>query len=704
MPTLELREVLRILGERYRIVLAVLAATLLLALAWSLLTTPQYRSTVLLQYDPSATDSLEQNRAPVLRPMVANQEVMATQVGLIRSEALAQRVAETLNLAANADYGGTGGSHEERVTRATRRVLGAIAVEPIKNALLLRVSVSARNPKLAARMASELAQAFIAISLERRYNATGYARKFLADQLAHTRIALEESERAVNDYAIRTNLFRTPGQIVDGKSSEGPTLSVTDLAAMEDALNQARVRRVAAESAWRAGASDRIPDNAGAIGPLIQQRSQLQAQYELNLRTFKPDYPAMQELAAQIARLNQAIGSERDLGRHDQSGQLLAAYKAALQTETDLAARVANAKSSVQDERVRSIQYNILRREADTNRVQYDALLQRFKDVTVSSSIGQSNIALVDDAKVARAPYRPNLVVNLLLGLIVGLLLGLGAAFVAHVLFDTISQPADVRTKLGLKVLGVVPVEVEAADSWQALDDRKSHLAEAYYSALTAIKFARAEGMPRSLFVTSSNAGEGKSTTSYAIALLSARLGRRVLLIDADLRRPTFIAQGGKTPPGLTHLLASDDLLASCVVETGHEGLSLLPVGAQGDAPAELLSSVRLPAILDEAMAAYDLVVLDGPPVLGLTDAPLLASVAESTIVVVESRRTRTSAALDMIRRVNEAGGCLLGVVLNKSARSRSGYGYSYRYDYASDGQARKDKVRVDLGMPMNHA
>ena len=278
VPTLELREVLRIVGERYRIILAVVAFALVLATAYSLLAKPQYRSTVLLQYDPTATDSLEQTRGAGMRPMVANQEMMATQVGLVKSEALARRVAENLNLANNPDYVGQKGSREERLVRAATRVQGAIAVEPLKNALLLRVSVSAPDPQLVAKMASSLAQAFIATSLERRYNSTGYARKFLADQLGRTKIALEESERAVNEYAIRTNLFRTPGQMVDGKSSEGVTISVTDLAAMEEALNQARIKRIAAENAWRAGASDRVPDNIGAIAPLIQQRSQLQAQ------------------------------------------------------------------------------------------------------------------------------------------------------------------------------------------------------------------------------------------------------------------------------------------------------------------------------------------------------------------------------------------------------------------------------------------
>lgn len=691
---LELREILRIVGERYRIILLVTFLGLVLGIGASLLTTPRFRASVLLQYDPQANDALEQSRSPLLRPMVANQEMLATQMGLLKSEALAMRVAQDLDLAGNPNFGGKSGSRDERLKRAAAVVQGGIEVEAVKNSLLLRVSYSSPDPAMAAQVATALGQTFITTNIERRYASGAYARRFLSEQLGRTKTALEQSERAVNDYAIRTGLFRAPGQLVDGKASESVTLTVTDLAAMEEALNQARIRRVTAQSAWSNGASDQPADKT-AVNTLTQQKAQISAQYAQNLKTFKPDYPAMQELAAQMAHLDSEIARERARGKGDDTARLKAAYRAALQAESDLTARVAAAKNEVQGERGRSIQYTILQREADTNRAQYDALLQRLKEVTTASGIQQSNIALVDDAKVPPAPYRPRIVFNAMIGLGFGLLAGLVAAFAMHLLFDVVVLPEDARGKLGLKVLGIIPRAADNLPLSVLLADRHSSVSEAYYSMLTALKFARSEGMPRTLCITSSNASEGKSTTSYAIAVMSARLGHNVLLIDADLRRPTFVSEDARWAPGLGHLLSSDDPLSRCARSTAQERLSLLPVGELSGSPAELLSSVRLPSLIAEAAATYDLVVIDGPPVLGLTDAPLLASVAEATVVVIESGKTRTGNAHDMVRRVREAGGLVLGAVLTKVSGKSAGYGYDYQYHYT--GSEAGSKAHIDL-------
>lgn len=701
---LEIHEIVRIIGERYRIIVATGVIGLLCGLALSLLATPLYRASALLEYDPQAVESLENAKPGSGRTIVANQQIIATQIGLLRSEALATRVAEDLNLAADPAYGGTNGSREDRLRRAAAIISGSTTAEAVKDSMLLRVSISSPNPAMAARIAQGMAQGFIASSLERRYNASAYARRFLSDQLARTKTALEESERAVDTYAIRANLFRAPGQIVDGKANEGATLSVTDLAAMEEALNQARVKRIATESAWRNGGGDRPADASSALSPLIVQRSALQAQYAQNSRLFKPDYPAMQELTAQIQRLDAAIAAETSRGAGDRAAQLLAAYRTALDTETDLAARVANAKTRVQDERSRSIQYNILQREADTNRALYDALLQRFKEVGVAGGIGQSNVAQVDNAQVPRRPYSPNTLLNCAVGLFFGLVGGLAAAFVVHLLFDTIATTADAREKLGRRVLGAIPVNADGGQLFEALTDPKSTVTEAYYSALTALKFARQDGVPRTVFVTSAFPGEGKSTTAYALAVTSARLGRRVLLIDADLRRPTF-AVPARAGHGLAHLLTSEDALASCTVRTAIDNLDLLPVGSFAGSPAELLSSVRLAAVVAEAAAHYDQVVLDGPPVLGLADAPLLASVAQGTVIVVESRKTRSNAIHDMIHRLEEAGADIVGVILTKIAYGSGSYGYHYHYHYkydpAGDGSR---KPRFDPGFVLGKA
>lgn len=683
---LQIREVLRIVVERRWIILSCGLAGLLIGVLLALMTTPRYRAFALLDYDPAATQSLEQaTERQAFRPYMANQEMIATQIGLLRSKSLARRVAEDLNLPALPAYGGRG-PLPSRLKRATAIVEASTGAEAVKDSLLIRLSFTSTDPAMAARIANGLAKGFIAANLERRYNSSSYARNFLRDQLDDTKKALEQSERALNGYAISSKLFQSPSQVVDGKPVEGATLSVDDLTALEQALNQARVRRILAESAYRSGAATTQPDNGAAIATLIQERATLQAQYAESAKLFKPDYPSQQALAAQIARLDSEIASERGLARGRQGNQLKAEFDAARDAENKLAAQVAAMKRKVQAERSRSIQYNILQREVDTNRELYDALLQRYKEVGVAGGISQSTISLVDKADTPGAPYRPRLVLNCIVGLVFGLLAGLGIAFAVHLVLDTIVEASDVREKLRLRVLGIVPLKRDGYGLPEALSDRKSEIAEAYYSALTAIRALRAGGDHHVLFITSSRAGEGKSTSAFAIASIFARLGTRVLLIDADLRRPT-LGKAQEEIFGFAHLLASGESLDRYVGKTRVDNLSVLPVGRYSGSAAELLSSVRLPLLIDEARRAYDVVVIDGPPVLGLTDAPLLSGVADSTIIVVESGQTRTAGALDMIRRLRDAGGTVLGVVLTKVTRGSAGYGYDYNYySYESAG------------------
>jgi polysaccharide biosynthesis transport protein len=426
-------------------------------------------------------------------------------------------------------------------------------------------------------------------------------------------------------------------------------------------------------------------------------RTELQAQYDEKLRIYKADYPIMVDLRARIARIDATIAEQRQAGRSNKRSELYGEYKAAVRIEAELRLRVAEAKGEVLKDRTRSIQYNILQREADTNRALYDALLQRYKEVGVAGGIGQSDISLVDEAKAPTGPFRPRPLVNALVGLLAGLASGIGLAFALQVLFDTIAEPRDVRAKLHLPVLGAIPVEPEGRAPMEALADRKSEISEAYHSVRTALKFARPEGLPKTLLITSTRPGEGKSTSAYAIALSIAKLGGKVLLIDADLRKPTF-ASSRKDGKGLGHLLTSEEKLNGFIEATKTENLSLLPVGRYTGSAAEMLSSNRMPMLIAEAVESYEIVVIDGPPVLGLADAPLLASVAEATALVIESAQSRTGDVQEMVRRLVEGGAHLAGVILTKVPLKRSRYGYGYyAYQEGEDRTGAEAARRIDV-------
>jgi capsular exopolysaccharide synthesis family protein len=684
----ELRDVLRVLSEHRRVILGAGVLGLILGIIATLLMTPLYRATALMELNNQSTELLDgaTRAGQQIQSRGANQELLATQIGLLKSEQLAKRVVEDLNLAASPQYGGEEGTRDQRTKRAVALVRAGTSVDQVKGSLLIQVSQVAKDPAAAANIANALARGFIASSLERRFDNTAYARKFLSDQLARTKAALEESERNLNSYSMQSGVFRTQSVTVDGKTSEGATLAQSNLAALNEALSQARVRRINAEQSYKNASVAFVSEQASAAGSLVPQRAELQSQYDEKLKVFKPDYPAMVELKARIDRLDATIGGERSRVSANKRDELYGEYKAAVRAEAQIASQLMSSKGEVQGERGRSIEYNILLREADTNRALYDALLQRYKEIGVAGGVGQSNVALVDAANPPGGAFSPRLPVNALIGLLLGLAVGIALAFVIHLLFDAIIDPNDVRSKLNLPVLGVIPMDTEDRTLLEALADRKSDISEAYYSVRTALKFSQPKGAPKTLLITSTRPGEGKSSSAYAIASSMARLGSKVLLIDADLRKPTFVSSRSDGY-GLAHLLGTEEPLSAYIEKTQIENLELLPVGRFVGSAAELLSSNRLPVIIAEAKEAYEMVVIDGPPVLGLTDAPLLGSAAEATAIVIESRQSRTGNVVEMVRRLGASGSKIIGVILTKVTSGNAGYGYSYySYSYGGDG------------------
>ena len=278
-------------------------------------------------------------------------------------------------------------------------------------------------------------------------------------------------------------------------------------------------------------------------------------------------------------------------------------------------ARVGELKGEVLDLRGRSIQYNILQREVDTNRSLYDALLQRYKEIGVAGGVGTAPVSIVDRADAPTFPYKPNLFMNLLMGLGAGLLAGLAGAVGLEFVSDTIKTREDVRNKLRLPCLGAVP-KTAARDTFiEDLKNPASVVSEAYSAIVAALRFSTEAGMPKILLVTSTQSGEGKSSTALALAQNFARREKSVLLVDADLRKPAFKAATDKV--GLSKLLTTDDPIRDHVLETQHSNFWLLPSGPVPPNPADLLSTGRIRKIIAEADEQFDLIVIDGPPTLG---------------------------------------------------------------------------------------
>ncbi len=695
---LDLPTFLRILQHWKWLVLGFVAFGLLGAILLTLVTTPVYRASVTLEANPP-TVSVSDEETRQREAMIGNSyDFVQTQAGLLSSKTVAQRTAQELNLANNAELVPPDADASTRLRLATEVVHEGLKVTVPEDGQLISFTYDSTSPQLAAMVANGVAESFINSALQRRYEASAYARNFLERQIAKTRGDLERSERSLVAYAQAQGIIHTSvGE--DGKPvSDAGSLQGESLVTLNKALADATARRVAAEGAYRQGSvTGPTSDVTLSTRELRQQRALLQGEYQQKRTFMKPDHPEMQSLQAQIDELGRGITSESAQMSSGRNNTLLADYRGALAAERALQARVNALKGSVLNLRGRSIQYNILQREVDTNRSLYDALLQRFKEIGVAGGIGIAPVSIVDRAETPTFPHKPNFLVNLIAGLGLGLLAGMAAAVGLEFVNDTIKTREDVRSKLRLPCLGAVP-KTTAKDTFvEDLRNPGSMVSEAYSAIVAALRYSTEDGMPKVVLVTSTQPGEGKSSTALAIAQNFARREKSVLLIDSDLRKPAFKAADDSV--GLSKLLTTEDRIAGHVVETQHPNLSLLPSGPIPPNPADLLSTGRIRKIIAEASERFDLVVIDGPPTIGLADSPLLAAAAGNVMFVIESGRTRTRAAIEALNRLEATGTHVLGVTLTKAKDGLGGYGYNrYGYGYGY-GKGRLDKKRTEILM-----
>ncbi len=688
---LDLQTLLKIVNEHRKLILAALVVGLIGGLIVTLLTPKMYRADVTLEVNAPKVEILNQEDGGDA-PAVNSWDFIATQVGLLKSRTLAERVAQDLNLASDPAIVGTGGTPASRLRTATGMVAGGLAAEMPEDGQLIRYSYVSASPEMAAKVANGIADGFINSSLQRRFDASNYARNFLMQQINKTRGELEKSERQLVAYAQAQGIINTGSGEAGSTTTDASSLQGGSLVALNAALAQATARRVMAEGAYRqaslAGSSEATTSTSAMRG----SRASLEADYQDKLTLLKPDHPEMVALRSRIDEVDRQISAEQSRASGGKASSLLAEYRGAAAAENALRSRVNELRGSVLDLRGRSIQYNILQRDVDTNRGLYDALLQRFKQVGVAGGVGTSPVSIVDRAEVPGGPFKPNLIKNLLIGLLIGLAAGLGLALALEFINDKIKTREDVRSKLGLACLGVIPKRGGGGSIIEELKDVSSAATEAYSAVLASLRFSTEAGAPKALLVTSTMASEGKSSSALALAQNYARRGETVLLIDADLRRPVFKAHSGRQ--GLTKLLTNDDSIRAHILDTQYDNLYLLPCGPTPPNPADLLATPRFEAILREATRQFDRVIIDGPPVLGLADATLLATVAGNVAMVVESGRTRTKAARDSLERLRIGGANVVGAILTKSTEEASEYGYRL-YQYGAVEKSTSDLILI---------
>ncbi len=683
---------------RHKVAIAIIVAVCIaVGIIATLLMTPYYTSTATVEINREQDKVTNVEGVTQAGSTGQNLEFYQTQYSLLESRSLAERVARAQNLAAKDDFFETfnvdpdnsglltespdvktAAQRNERLKLATELLQQHITISPIRGSSLVSINFQSPNSVLSAQIANSWVEQFIASNLDRRFSSTADARKFLEEQLADLKQKLEDSERNLSSYADNKQIITLSSeQTADGKTVSQKTLVSSNLETLNAALAEAIADRISAESEANARAGNKNALTNITLNNLREERAKVQAEYAKLMVQFEPEYPSAKALFTQIAALDRSIVAEEARSRTGTSAR----YREALDREQQLRTQVNRLKGQFSGERRDSIQYNIFQREVDTNRQLYDGLLQRYKEIGVAG-VGTNNISVVDRAQPPENPSSPILLLNIALAMLAGLGLASAYVFIMEQVDQTVNDPSDLKSKLGIAPLGSIP-DLDAEDILHSLGDKKSVVWEAYLSIRTSLAFLTDHGVPRSFLITSTRPNEGKSTSALAIAAVLASTKKRILLIDGDMRNPSLHKMlGAKNTDGLSNFLAGEENLSKLIHQDALYGFDAMAAGPIPPNAAELLSSTRMRELVVKLTETYDTVIIDAPPVLGLADIPLLADSVEGVIYTIEAGGVKLRGIQSAIQRIRSSHAHIFGGIVTKVQAHHAGYGYGYGYAY----------------------
>jgi succinoglycan biosynthesis transport protein ExoP len=584
-------------------------------------------------------------------------------------------------------------SSQDAFRNSVTNFLNLVDVSPIRRSNLVEVSFNSRDPKLAERIANQLASDYIDQNLQVKWDETIKASDWLQSQLVGLKGKLEKSEDALQTYAQRNSIL-----FVDEKKN----LVNERLAQLQTEYTKAQADRFQKESLYNLVQAGKVQDLPGFLSnQLIQQLtvrlSELQREYSQLTATVKPDYPKAVALKRQIDTVQTSLDHEKKALAQN----IVDDYRSALANEQYLSKALDEQKGVVNDIAERTIQYNILKREVDTNEQLYEGLLQRLKEAQVSAGLKASNIRIVDAAEVPKSPVKPRVPLDLALGAILGLGLGVGLAFFQEYLDKTLKSPDEVERLVRLPSLGLLPSfslngagkGVEAKNVSVVHRGRRpiapaiqtdSSIMEAFRSIRTSILLS-ASPVPKILLVTSAFPSEGKTSVTVNLGATLASLGSKVVIVDCDMRRPScHRSTGVENRPGFVQCLTGrTGLLDAILPVPGVQNLSVIPCGPIPPNPAEVLSSPVAAELLQKLRKDFEYVLVDSPPLLSVADSRVLATITDAVVLVVRAHSTPYDAVCHARSLLHGAGARILGVALNDVDLRKDGYSYNYyRYGY----------------------
>lgn len=693
-----------ILFRQKWLIAGVVGFALVIGLVITLLTTPYYLAEAKVKVAPHGAYILEGQ--DVVQGVSANQVgvYLSTQLEVITSRSLAETIAADLNLGTRYDLLGKDVDEsrspnmsdaqwlEAKEKMAASILAGSVsATMPTEN-WIITIGFNSPDPVLAAEMANAYADAFVASDVRNSASNNQYALDYLKSQIQELRERLGAAEQASNLYARNAGIIVQQIAGDDGEGS-GTTLTGANLANINMRVSAARAARIEAEQRWRSIENlpaGQLPEvqTSSLLQTLLADRTSKRTKLAELRQRYRDDFPEIVNLLAQLEILDNQI--ERAAG--DIKSTVRNAYTIALNQERALQNELASVTGERLVEQDKQIEYGVLEREAQALRDQLKALLDRYNQINSAARVNSGAITKLDPAIVPGGPHSPNLNKNLGLALVFGLAIAGALAVLRETLDDRIRSLDDVEDRLGLPLLGHTP-RVDERDFANAESNRFSALMEAYSSIRAAIDFSLTRSQ-NVIQLTSSQPSEGKSTTAVILAELFAGLGRKVLLIDADIRRPSVarLLDIERPKVGVVEVVLGHVPLEDAIIKgIKNSTLDILPVGEVPPNPAELLASEDFRNFIEKCRNEYSLVLIDCSPVLGLADAPLVASAADATIFVMEASKVPFAQARSALRRLNTNGAKVIGVILSKFDAREAGQSYTYNYGYYEYGSNAKE-------------
>lgn len=686
---IHLRDYLKIIKKRRYTVYTFFTIVFIVVLIGTLSTTPIYQALTKV-----LIERVEPYNLTMMYPYYSlyDPEFYETQYQLIKSTSVAQKVVKMLSLESTYESyfkGGkfTPGSETSKADILADIVSNGIIVSPIKNSKIVSLSFMSTNPDFAVLVANSVARAYIEEIMEMRMSSSRYSIEWMTKKAEEEKVKLEKSERALQDYMRANNIVTLQDKVA---------LTPEKLSELNTQLVRAETRRKELESLYSAVTklsgnmrdAEMIP--AIASDPTVQSlRNQIlkaeQNTEELS-KKFGKKHPAMIKAEEELKVLKQ----KRDQEIRRVIGSIKTEYELAKSNESSLRRMFSGTKAEALDLNEKFIQYGVLSREVDTNRQLYDALIKRMKEQSVTEEIQTVNVWVVEKAEKPASPVKPRKSLNILLGIIVGLFGGIGLAFFIEYLDNTIKSPEDVETRLGLPVLGVVPLLESKDENIEEiiLKEPQSIYAESYKTIRTAILLSSATRPPQNIQVTSMGPNEGKTVTSVNLAITIARSGYSVLLVDSDLRKPrihTIFRLNNLS--GLSTYLAGATADIETVFKQPLTNLTVIPSGPIPPNPSELLGSNRANELIRLLNERFDLLIWDSPPLMSVTDSLILSKILDGTIIVAKAGKTTyeiVDRGLKLMkgRRDNDSETRILGIVINELDLKKSDQYYYQYYNY----------------------